>query len=235
MPCSNRFLPPVFCSCIFRSVKVGDLALDRLNGVALSRWPAHGEIHRNPVFRVEKVGQHFIRQLRGEDLQEAHRPVFAAQPEHPGIAEAERGRGDKVLGRSPDGATHLRQTVPGVENAVRDFQPVPWRPVPARRPPMLFEISQKVGVSMQHVARAIFDAYKLQDVYAGSASMHYDTHRSEFASVTDKRLLMRYSTDLGSGFREIARASYQTKEGALLTFVASISMGGCPMIYSSRN
>lgn len=69
-------------------VKVGDLALDRLNGVALVDG-LHMEVHHNAVFRVEEVGQHFIRQLRGEDLQKTHRPVFAAQPEHPGIAEAE--------------------------------------------------------------------------------------------------------------------------------------------------
>ncbi|MGG6550100.1 UNVERIFIED_CONTAM: alpha-amylase, partial [Prevotella sp. 15_C9] len=28
--------------------------------------------------------------------------------------------------------------------------------------------------------------------------------------------------------------AYQTKEGAFSAFVASISMGGCPMIYSSQ-
>ena len=33
----------------------------------------HMEVHHNTVFRVKEVGQHFIRQLRGEDLQEAHR------------------------------------------------------------------------------------------------------------------------------------------------------------------
>ena len=79
-------------------------------------------------------------------------------------------------------------------------------------------------------------AYKLQDVYAGSASVAnlYDTHRSELASVTDKRLLMRYSTNHDMASEKSPVQAYQTKEGAFSAFVASISMGGCPMIYSSQ-
>ena len=69
-------------------VKVGDLALDRLDGLALVDG-LHMEIDDNAVFRVEKIGQHFIRQLRGKDLQKAHRPVFAAQSKSLGRAEAE--------------------------------------------------------------------------------------------------------------------------------------------------
>lgn len=79
-------------------------------------------------------------------------------------------------------------------------------------------------------------AYKLQDVYAGKASVAdlYDVHRSEFASVTDTRLRLRYSTnhDMASTLSPIQ--AYQTKEGAFSAFTASVVMGGCPLIYSSQ-
>lgn len=64
--------------------------------------------------------------------------------------------------------------------------------------------------------------------------IYYDTHRSELASVTDKRLLMRYSTNHDMASEKSPVQAYQTKEGAFSAFVASISMGGCPMIYSSQ-
>ena len=41
--------------------------LNRLDGLALVDG-LHMEIDDNAVFRVEKVGQHFVRQLRGQDV-----------------------------------------------------------------------------------------------------------------------------------------------------------------------
>lgn len=79
-------------------------------------------------------------------------------------------------------------------------------------------------------------AYKLQDVYAAKASVAdlYDVHRSEMASATPTRLRMRYSTnhDMASALSPVQ--AYQTKEGAFSAFVASVVMGGCPLIYSSQ-
>lgn len=79
-------------------------------------------------------------------------------------------------------------------------------------------------------------AYKLQDVYGSSASVAdlYEVHRSEFASATDTRLRMRYSTNHDMASEKSPVQAYLTKEGALSAFVASISMGGCPLIYSSQ-
>ena len=125
------------------------------------------EVHHNTVFRVEKIGQHFIRQLRGEDLQEAHRPVFAAQPEHPGIAEAERGRGDKVLGGKPRRGKPLpvkRKRLPvRVENAVHDFQPFLGVQSP-RGGPHALEIAQKFGFDPAQSGAGHFQAVRLDGV-----------------------------------------------------------------------
>ena len=106
------------------------------------------EIDDNAVFRVQEVGQHFVRQLRGEDLQEAHGPVLAAQPEHPGIAEAERGRGNEILGGKPRRGQPLpvkmKRFPVRVEDAVHDFQPF-FRVQHPCHGPHRAEVSQQVG------------------------------------------------------------------------------------------
>ena len=56
-----------FLFLYLHGVKVGDLALDGLNGLALVDG-LHMEIDDNAVFRIEEVGQHFVRQLRGQDV-----------------------------------------------------------------------------------------------------------------------------------------------------------------------
>ena len=56
-----------FLFLYLHGVKVGDLALNRLDGLALVDG-LHMEIDDNAVFRVEEVGQHFVRQLRGQDV-----------------------------------------------------------------------------------------------------------------------------------------------------------------------
>ena len=115
-----------FLLLYLHGVKVGDFPLDGFNGLPLVDG-LHMEIDDNAVFRVQEVGQHFVRQLRGEDLQKAHGPVLAAQPEHPGIAEAERGRGNEILSGKPRRGQPLpvkmKRFPVRVENAVHDFQP----------------------------------------------------------------------------------------------------------------
>ena len=106
------------------------------------------EIDDNAVLRVEEIGQHFVRQLRGQDVQEAHGPILAAQPEHPGVAEAERGRGNEILG----GEARRGQPLPvkterlavRVENAVHDFQPF-FRVQHPCHGPHRAEVPQQVG------------------------------------------------------------------------------------------
>ena len=77
----------LFLFLYLHGVKVGDLALDGLDGLRLID-SLHMEVHQNAAVRIEKIGQHFIRQLWGEDLQEAHRAVFAAHAKGLCIAEA---------------------------------------------------------------------------------------------------------------------------------------------------
>ena len=86
--------------------RVGDLALDGLDGLGLVDG-LHMEVHQNAAVRIEKIRQHFIRQLWGEDLQEAHRAVFSAHAKGFCIAEAQGGRGDKVLGGKAGGGHPL--------------------------------------------------------------------------------------------------------------------------------
>ena len=128
-------------------VQVGDLPLDRLDGLGLLDG-LHMEVDDDAVFRVEEIRQHFIGQLRGQDLQEAHRPVLAADAEYPAVAEAEGGRGDEVLGGQPRRGKPLpveaEQFAVRVENAVQHFQP--FGPVQhTGGGSHHFEVAQQVG------------------------------------------------------------------------------------------
>ena len=96
----------LFLLLYLHGVKVGDLALDGLNGLCLVDG-LHMEVHQNAAVRIEKIGQHFIRKLRGEDLQKAHRAVFAAHAKGLCSAEAQGGRSDKVLGGKAGGGHPL--------------------------------------------------------------------------------------------------------------------------------
>ena len=48
-------------------IKVCDFSLDGFDGLGLVDG-LHMEINKNPAFRFEKVGQHFIRKFRRKDL-----------------------------------------------------------------------------------------------------------------------------------------------------------------------
>ena len=48
-------------------IKVGDFSLDGLDSLGLVDG-LHMEIDENPVFRFEKIGQHFVRKFRRKDL-----------------------------------------------------------------------------------------------------------------------------------------------------------------------
>ena len=96
----------LFLFLYLHGVKVGNLALDGLDGLRLVNG-LHMEVHQNTAVRIEKIGQHFIRQLRGEDLQETYRAVFAAHAKGFCIAKAQGGRGDKVLGGKAGGGHPL--------------------------------------------------------------------------------------------------------------------------------
>ena len=112
----------------FHGVQVGDLALDHLDGLVLVDAPdVHG--HQDIPLGLHKLRQNAVVDLRGGDLQKAHRPVHLADAEGAGLPEVEGGRGDEVLDRQPAG----RQPVPiegepaalRVEDAVKQLQPFP--------------------------------------------------------------------------------------------------------------
>ena len=96
----------LFLLLYLHGVKVGDLALDGLNGLRLVDG-LHMEVHQNAAARIEKIRQHFIRKLRGEDLQETHRAVFPAHAKGFCITEAQGGRGNKILGGKAGGGHPL--------------------------------------------------------------------------------------------------------------------------------
>ncbi len=114
----------------FHGVQIGDLPLHRLNGLGLVD-SLHMEVDDDAAFRVEEVRQYFVGQLRGQDLQETHRPILAAHAEYPAVSEAEGGRGDEILGRQAGGGKPLpvkaEQFAVRVEYTVQHFQP--FRPI----------------------------------------------------------------------------------------------------------
>ena len=137
----------LFLLLYLHGVQVGDLPLYPLDGLGLLNG-LHMEVDDDAVFRVEEIRQHFIGQLRGQDLQEAHRPVLAADAEYPAVAEAEGGRGDEVLGGQPRRGkpfpVEAEQFAVRVENTVQHFQPFG----PAQHTgggSHHFEIAQQVG------------------------------------------------------------------------------------------
>ena len=88
-------------------VQIRDLALDHLDGLVLVDAP---DVHsyQDVALGLHKLRQNAVVDLRGGDLQKAHRPVHLANAEGAGLPEVEGGRGDEVLDRQPAG----RQPVP---------------------------------------------------------------------------------------------------------------------------
>ena len=114
-------------------VQIGDLALDHLDGLVLVDAPdVHG--HQDIALGLHELRQDTVVDLRGGDLQKAHRAVHLANAEGAGLPELEGGRGDEVLDRKAAG----RQPVPieselpalrtaavcRVEDAVKQLQPL---------------------------------------------------------------------------------------------------------------
>ena len=88
-------------------VQIGDLPLDHLDGLVLVDTPnVHG--HQDVALGLHELRQDTVVDLRGGDLQKAHRAVHLANAEGAGLPELEGGRGDEVLDRQPAG----RQPVP---------------------------------------------------------------------------------------------------------------------------
>jgi glycosidase len=79
-------------------------------------------------------------------------------------------------------------------------------------------------------------AYKLQDLYAGKATVAdlYNTANAEMASATNGKMLMRHITNHDMASTASPLTVYHSAEGAFSAFVIAASMGGCPMIYSSQ-
>ena len=114
-------------------VQVGDLALDHLDGLVLVDAPdVHG--HQDVALGLHELRQDTVVDLRGGDLQKAHRAIHLSEAEGAGLPEVEGGRGDEVLDRKAAG----RQPVPieselpalrtaavcRVEDAVKQLQPL---------------------------------------------------------------------------------------------------------------
>ena len=79
------------------AVQVGDLALHRLDGLHLVHR-LDVQVHDEGTFHVEKIRQHPVVQLRGQNLHEADGPVLLSHAELLAGAELEAGRSDKVFG-----------------------------------------------------------------------------------------------------------------------------------------
>ena len=109
-------------------VQIGDFPFDHLDGLILVDTPnVHG--HQDIPVRLHELRQDTVVDLRGSDLQKAHRAVHLANAEGAGLPKVEGGRGDEVLDRQPAG----RQPVPikgepatlRVEDTMQKFQPFP--------------------------------------------------------------------------------------------------------------
>ena len=86
----------------FGAVQVGDLPLDRLDGVHL----VHGldvQIDDQAALHVQEVRQHPVIQFRGHDLDKGHSPILPAHAERPAIAELKAAGCDEVLDRQTAG------------------------------------------------------------------------------------------------------------------------------------
>ena len=110
------------------AVQVGELPLDIFDGGVLVDG-LDVQRHHLAVLQVQEVLQHFVRQLRGQNLQEGRRAVGPADLEHPAILEGEAVRGDEVLAGQPgfpDGVPGEAELLParGVEHLVQDRQPL---------------------------------------------------------------------------------------------------------------
>jgi hypothetical protein len=79
-------------------------------------------------------------------------------------------------------------------------------------------------------------AYRLQDLYGGKISVAdlYSASAAELSSVGKGKMLMRHITNHDMASSASPVVTYGSAEGSFSAFVATVGMGGCPMIYSSQ-
>ncbi len=79
-------------------------------------------------------------------------------------------------------------------------------------------------------------AYKLQDVYAGKASITdlYALHKEEFASLPEGKQRLRYITNHDMASTQSPVQAYNGKEGAFSAQVITLAMGGAQLLYGSQ-
>ena len=109
------------------AVQVGDFPLYRLDGLHLIHR-LDVQIHNEGTFHIEKVRQHTVIQLRGQNLHEADGPVLLSHAELLAGTELEAGRRDKVLGGKAAGSQPVPLELEGrllvhVEDGVKLGQP----------------------------------------------------------------------------------------------------------------
>src|SRR5699024_6653345 len=93
----------IFLFIDLAAVQVGDFPLYRLDGLHLIHR-LDVQIHNEGTFHIEKVRQHTVIQLRGQNLHEADGPVLLSHAELLAGTELEAGRRDKVLGGKAAGS-----------------------------------------------------------------------------------------------------------------------------------
>ncbi len=78
--------------------------------------------------------------------------------------------------------------------------------------------------------------YKLQDIYAGKNSTDelYTSYTSEYMGIPTGKLRMSYITNHDMASEKSPIQAFGGEEGSLSAFVATLGLGGCPMIYSSQ-
>ena len=91
----------------FASIKVGDFPLHCLDGLHLVHR-LDVQVHDEGTFHIQKVRQHPVIQLRGQNLHEADSPVLPAHAEHFPVAELKRTGRNEILDRQ----TRRGQPVP---------------------------------------------------------------------------------------------------------------------------
>ena len=109
------------------AVQVGDLALHRLDGLHLVHR-LDVQVHDEGTLHIEKVRQHPVIQLRGQNLHEADGPVLLSHAELLAGAELEAGRRNKVFGGKAAGGQPIpleleRRLLIHVEDGVDLGQP----------------------------------------------------------------------------------------------------------------
>ncbi len=114
--------------------------------------------------------------------------------------------------------------------------------------PLLREAKQGTLLMLAEGSQAsLFDAgfdlvyawntpYRLQDIFTGDADVDelYTSYTSEYTGIPTGKLRMGYITNHDMSSENSPIQTLGGEEGALSAFVATLGLGGCPMIYSSQ-